>query len=109
MAEEQPGDRPGSIEDEAPGEEEGSDQASSEAEGNGDAAPEAGVPSGRQRPITTEWQALLVGMLIGALMKESAEFGYTVQMDMDADGNYVPWFVVTSAIGNRAVVTVTAL
>ncbi len=111
MAEEQPGDRPGSVEDEAPQGpgEEGSAQEASTTEGVSDAAATPSVPSGRQRSFTSDWQALLTGLLIGALMKESSAFGYDVSIEADEDGNYLPWFVVTSASGNRAVVTVTAL
>jgi hypothetical protein len=112
MAEEQPGDRPGSVEDEAPGPEEGPSEAGTEAEGgegDGDAAAAASVPGRRQRSFTTDWQALLTGMLIGAMMNVGGEFGVSVSVDTDPDGNYLPWFVVTSAAGNRAVVTVTAL
>lgn len=109
MAEEQPGDRPGSTEIEAPGEEEGPDEEGSPEEGNGDAAPEGDVPGRRQRSFTSDWQALLTGMLIGAMMRVSGEFGVEVAVETDSDGNYLPWFIVTSASGNRAVVTVTAL
>ena len=125
MAQEQPDDRPTSVDDEAilfdQGEEGPSEAIPEEITwadpGTKEWGPQHGVShgvsTGRSGPprIETDFQALLTGMLIGACMRESAWFdeGLKIDMTQNEDGVYNPWFTVTTKSGQRAVVTVTAL
>ena len=125
MAAEQPDDRSASADDEAilydQSEEipqevtwaEGPEVLTVSVEYTNDEGAAPSVSARRTGPprLENDFQALLTGLLIGSVMRESSMFtgGLKIDVTRNEDDIYNPWFTVATQSGQRAVVTVTSL
>ena len=61
----------------------------------------------RTRHLTSDLHALVTGLVAGALSRPDLPLKLKVEIERDADGNYLPRILVTGSVsGERIVVTV---